>query len=150
MNSAAMNGAMIRALIKCIRDPATLKEWQVTARRAGITTMLSRASSTSSTPRIGMAIAWAATLDGNGMTAIKRGGRKTALKITTLRLGDYTAGGSGMSRAKVTTGVPTIAKVTTGSLKPIILTSAPTTSDEQYYFATVHLAAERTCASYLA
>ena len=65
-----------------------------------------------------MANARTATLHGNSMTAIRPGGRLTALTITTM--GGYMAGGSGMYRKKVTTLVATREKVTTGSLKPII------------------------------
>ena len=82
------------------------------------------AACTTSTLRNGMANARTATLHGPGMTAIKRGRRLTALKITTLPLGGYMANGSGISRAKVTTLVATRAKVTTGSMKPIIRKSA--------------------------
>ena len=94
-----------------------MKQWEVmSAPRAGITKMLSRASGTTSTLRNGMANAGTATLHGNGMTAMIRGGSLTALIITTLT--GYTAGGSGIERTKVTTMVATRAKVTSGSIKP--------------------------------
>ena len=121
--------------------PATRET--MAAPRAGITGIHFRSASTTSTPSNGMANARAATLDGPGMTAMERGGRETALA-------KLMAGGSGISRSKVTTLVATRAKVTTGSLKPIIMKGVPTTPGEQNYLATVHLAAESTCANYLA
>ena len=102
-----------------------MKQWEVmSAPRAGITKMMSRASGTTSTLRNGMANAGTATLNGSGMTAMIRGGSLTALIITTLTLGGYTAGGSGIDRTKVTTMVATRAKVTTGSMKPNMRISA--------------------------
>ena len=64
------------------------------ASRAGGTRMNSGAACTTSTLRNGMANARTATLLGPGMTAIKRGIRKTALKRTTM--GGLEANGSGM------------------------------------------------------
>ena len=128
----------------------------IAAPRVGITGINSRAAGTTSTPRNGMPNARAATMNGTGMTAMKRGGRETALiKMSALMSKSRVsleAGGSGISGAKVTTLVATRAKVTTGSMMPIIMKGAATmkTSREQNYFATVHLAAESTCASYLA
>ena len=85
MSSAAMHGAMILALGNNIRYPATVEEMEImSAPRAGLTRMKTRASSTSSTPRNGMANAMAAHLLGTGITAIKRGISMTALSITTL------------------------------------------------------------------
>ena len=152
MMAATLHGSGMTALNNTIRKPATIKKWEImSAPRAGITGMnrgASTATHTSSTLRNGMPNAKAATINGTGMTAIKRGFRKTALKGITK--GGLVAGGSGIERAKFTPLVATRAEVTTGSMKTIIGKSAPTKCDEQYYFATVHLAAERTCASYLA
>ena len=90
----------------------------------------------------------AATLHGSGMTATKSGGSMTALTMAPLVT--MKAGGAGMSRTKDTTGMATRAKVTTGSKKPTILKGAAVTGSEQHVALTAHLAAQTTCASYLA
>ena len=110
--TASYNRRSMSAFMHGVRITATSRE-VMAASRAGITRINRRKASTTSTPRNGMANARAATLHGSGMTAMERGGRETALA-------KLMAGGSGISGAKVTTLVATRAKVTTGSLKPII------------------------------
>ena len=104
------------------------------AMTAGGSGMTLLSLNTGSTAKTGMAIAPAATLSGTGMTALRNGGRMTAMETM--------AGGSGIgssARTAVTTGSPP----TNGG-------DGATATTEQNYFATVHLAAESTCASYLA
>ena len=104
------------------------------ATMAGISGMTGGKKDTGSTARTGMAIAQAATLSGAGMTATASGGSMTARATM--------AGGSGIGSSAWTA-------VTTGS-PPTNGGDGATATTEQNNFATVHLAAESTSASYLA
>ena len=104
----------------------------------------------SSTPSSTFKSATGAVIHGTSMTASTSGGRRTAWAT-------LMAGGTGRRGSAWTASTTATTAGTTGSPPPNGGDGAPTAAPvacvaptEQNYFATVHLAAESTCASYLA